>query len=185
MFYITDELYHHGILGQKWGVRRYQNYDGSYTQAGLKRYNEAKDLSARALDAYNAGKISKRDLRYVERNEGRAYRHLKTDKKADKGKALINVDGDSITKNRTKNHRLRRTAFLAGANPVAVYTGMQAPLLGYTFVSNNLRRRDNRYMRAYKHYDSRSIQLGNDKVKALLDSKLGETSINDIKLKSA
>lgn len=35
------ELYHHGILGQKWGVRRYQNYNGSYTQAGLKRYAES------------------------------------------------------------------------------------------------------------------------------------------------
>lgn len=31
------ELYHHGILGQKWGVRRYQNKDGSLTPAGKKR----------------------------------------------------------------------------------------------------------------------------------------------------
>lgn len=30
-------LIHHGILGQKWGVRRYQNEDGSYTAAGRKR----------------------------------------------------------------------------------------------------------------------------------------------------
>ena len=35
-----SELYHFGIKGQKWGIRRYQNYDGSYTQAGLKRYQE-------------------------------------------------------------------------------------------------------------------------------------------------
>lgn len=33
----SDELYHHGIKGQKWGVRRYQNKDGSLTPAGKKR----------------------------------------------------------------------------------------------------------------------------------------------------
>ena len=31
-------LEHHGIKGQKWGVRRFQNSDGSYTSAGKKRY---------------------------------------------------------------------------------------------------------------------------------------------------
>lgn len=37
----SNELYHHGIKGQKWGVRRYQNYDGTYTKKGLERYNNA------------------------------------------------------------------------------------------------------------------------------------------------
>jgi len=32
------ELYHHGIKGQKWGVRRYQNEDGTLTEEGKKRY---------------------------------------------------------------------------------------------------------------------------------------------------
>ncbi len=33
-----NELRHHGVKGQKWGVRRYQNADGSLTSAGRKRY---------------------------------------------------------------------------------------------------------------------------------------------------
>lgn len=35
---MTNELYHHGIKGQKWGVRRYQNLDRSLTPAGKERY---------------------------------------------------------------------------------------------------------------------------------------------------
>lgn len=33
----NNELMHHGILGMKWGVRRYQNKDGSLTSAGKRR----------------------------------------------------------------------------------------------------------------------------------------------------
>ena len=36
-----EYLMHYGVKGMKWGVRRYQNYDGSYTRKGLERYRKA------------------------------------------------------------------------------------------------------------------------------------------------
>lgn len=48
---VNKELYHYGKLGMKWGVRRYQNKDGSLTAAGKKRY--ARDAREKEFDKYD------------------------------------------------------------------------------------------------------------------------------------
>ena len=67
-FISDEELYHHGIKGMRWGIRRYQNPDGSLTSAGRKHLEkadtkwakkktdkitaQAKKASQKELDAY-------------------------------------------------------------------------------------------------------------------------------------
>lgn len=47
----SNELYHYGVLGMKWGVRRYQNKDGSLTPEGAKRYDrDVKENLSRKKD---------------------------------------------------------------------------------------------------------------------------------------
>ncbi len=56
-YYYGEELYHHGIQGQKWGVRRYQNEDGTLTDAGKKRYGAAVNPNLNDKSYTNIAKI--------------------------------------------------------------------------------------------------------------------------------
>lgn len=58
----TDELTHHGVVGMKWGIRRYQDRSGNYTPAGKKRY--LKDKTApiqRDIDSFKNFKNGVKD----------------------------------------------------------------------------------------------------------------------------
>lgn len=50
---MRNELYHHGIKGQRWGIRRYQNADGSLTPAGKARYSVNIDSAKARVKAAN------------------------------------------------------------------------------------------------------------------------------------
>lgn len=57
---VSTQLQHHGVKGMKWGVRRYQNKDGSLTDAGKKRYGDSPEGKARAEKAAKNAKTAKR-----------------------------------------------------------------------------------------------------------------------------
>lgn len=62
------ELYHHGTKGMKWGIRRYQNKDGSLTPAGRKRYNaEVESLKNREKVIKNKERVKSQRAKLAEK----------------------------------------------------------------------------------------------------------------------
>ena len=61
-FISQNELYHHGIKGMKWGVRRFQNEDGSLTTAGKKRYGDEPTGSDKKTSSNNGSKTPRKGL---------------------------------------------------------------------------------------------------------------------------
>lgn len=73
------ELYHHGIKGQKWGVRRYQRKDGSLTAAGKKRYYDTPELNAQKTDMKSARATYESSRKAYEKVANR-YKYVPTSK---------------------------------------------------------------------------------------------------------
>lgn len=79
MDYYSAELYHHGIKGMKWGVRRYQNRDGSLTPEGKKRYDRMSDDAKLNYDLKrkNVSELSNAELKKMNERDRLEQEHDK------------------------------------------------------------------------------------------------------------
>lgn len=120
IIYYGNELYHYGTKGQKWGLRRYQNEDGSLTEEGRIHYGYG-EARAKARAKYDLAKqnykiakkesrkapligfTSKQRERIAEANKNyfTAQKNVYTAKKQYK-EDLKNISKDAVQKNREK-----------------------------------------------------------------------------------
>lgn len=135
----NDELMHYGIKGQKWGIRRYQNEDGSLTSAGRKKYRQ--EIKAENKKAFEYGRdatVAANAATYA-RNQ-----QIKSQKKLDKALAK---DPEMLKKSTQKKYK-RTLADIKSEKEMEKYAKETEA-------------------RAKKHCDSLIKKYGSENVKAL------------------
>lgn len=141
-FIRDDELYHYGIKGQKWGVRRYQNKDGSLTPAGKKRRSSSDEVRNMSTD----------ELRQKVRRLNNEQRYID----------LTKSSSSSVSKTADGIERVSRI----GGDANKIYKSMNGENNPYSKVANQGIDAMSRTARLTKKIDS-NVRSKNDTAKAL------------------
>lgn len=136
---VNGELYHHGIKGQKWGRRRWQNADGTYNEAGKARYfgrsagGNVRRTLAKVYDINERFYSKRGNSTMASMNRAAKERQLKKATDLDKAKAE-KIAAKNTPEAKANRAKTAKKAAIIGASVVAA--GLAA-YGGYKLYSSN------------------------------------------------
>lgn len=130
----TNDIWHYGIKGQKWGIRRYQNPDGTLTAAGKRR--EKKEAKRRAKEERKKAKQADKEIRQDRAYASKNRRNLSDEelasrvKRLEQERKLKNLTDEDVATGRTAVKSFLKTTggriLTTAAVGAAVYAGHYA-----------------------------------------------------------
>lgn len=142
-----SELYHHGIKGQKWGVRRFQNEDGSLTAEGQSRYGEGGTATAkerakflnkldqqRAYNVVRMSEVSKKKQSAKKEQKMDAYNRMRANTEKTIASVLRSAEKDG-TKINSKDVIRHVTTGKTAAKSIAMTALLSTLITGGSVVS--------------------------------------------------
>lgn len=179
----TNELYHYGVKGQKWGVRRYQYADGTLTPAGKKRYNSSdstavdrvsKIMNTKVKEIVNTARTQVTGRQYVDSylKKGTTFSRIQTSDKFENFAFYATYkkkDSDKYMGLFGKNLMSRANRDAAEAEKISNATGNEDDIAR----ANELRERSNN-MKVYqlKLESTKKLKVPSDENAADITAKL-------------
>ena len=188
-------LYHHGIKGQQWGIRRYQNPDGSLTPDGRKRYMKdarwrTKYLKMKKKEQDEAARVheskEKRTARLLESTDANElYKHRKDLSTAELQERINRIQTEQnlakfMTHEPTKMEKAKKVVSSLVSAGESVYKFSQTPAgkMAMSTIKRNLGISSDDNVN-YKYELGRINSLSNDKLSELATRAKNEKSLRE------
>lgn len=180
----TNYLAHHGIRGQKWGVRRYQNLDGSLTPAGRRRLSALESSHINTMSSLEAD-INKRNKSLDKRDEN-LYNAAEEREKAIKYRKKVDKFERKANRAEDKSDELKRVVWMPGPSAIKAIKKidrLDAKTERFDKKAKKYRDKAEASSTLYKEYNEKAMVFDLKSKKAQLNINKGKRALEKIHTK--